>query len=178
MQDAEKPDLRAQMLGIMRNGLEGLGHGLKQQGIDHTGILQRKGTELGGEGKDDMAVGHLQDLALPCRQPGGLGWSLALGAVPIPTGIIADLLMATMIAPGFVAPEDCCAALCDGLEYPALSRRGHRTIAGQVGIPILAGHIGDFPQRAGHGRRSRGASSGKVSRGLGVAWSACGLTWR
>src|SRR6185369_9774212 len=72
MQDAEKPDLRAQMLGIMRNGLEGLGHGLKQQGIDHTGILQREWTERGGQGKDDMAVGPLQDLALPRRQPGGL----------------------------------------------------------------------------------------------------------
>src|SRR5215471_21698507 len=124
MQDAEKPDLRAQMLGIMRNGLEGLGHGLKQQGIDYTRILQCQRTELGREGKDDMAVGHRQDLPLPRRQPGSLGTPLALGAVPIPTGIIAHLLMATMIAPGFVASEDCCAALSDGLKHPALSRRG------------------------------------------------------
>jgi hypothetical protein len=110
------------MLGITRNGLEGLGHGLKQQGIDHTRILQREGTELGGEGKDHMAVGHFQNLPLPRRQPGGLGTPLALGAVPIPTGIIADLLMAAVIALGFVAPEDCCAALRDGLEHPALGR--------------------------------------------------------
>ena len=39
---------------------------------------------------------------------------------------------------GFVAAEDRCATLRDGLEHPALCRRRHRTIAGQVVRSILA----------------------------------------
>src|SRR4029453_13209072 len=42
MQDAEKADLSASVLGITGNRLERLGHGLKQQVIDYAGILQGK----------------------------------------------------------------------------------------------------------------------------------------
>ena len=125
-----------------------------------------------------MTVGHLQELPLTGREPGRLGAPLALGAVPIPAGIIADLLVATVITLGFVAPEDRRAALRDGLEHPALSRRRHRAIAGEVGIPILADHIGDFQRRAGHGWPSWAGASGKVSRGLGMMDRAWGVTWR
>jgi len=177
-QDTEKPDLGAHMRGITRHGLEGLGDGLQQESLDHTRLLQGEGTALGGEGQDHRTGGHLEDLPLPRREPGGLGMALARGAVPIPAGVRADLFVTTVIALGCMAPAHRRAARRDRLEHPALGRRGHRAIAGQVVRPILAGDVRDFHQRAAHGRRSRGASSGKVSRGLAIAWSACGLTWR
>jgi hypothetical protein len=125
-----------------------------------------------------MAIGNLSQLSLTRSQPGGLGTPLTLGAVPIPTGIIADLLVTAVVTLGFVAAEDRCATLRDGLEHPALCRRRHRTIAGQVVRSILADHIGDFKRRAGHGWPSCAGASGKVSRGLGMMDSAWGVTWR
>ena len=166
------------MLGITGNRLECLGHSLKQQGVDHARILQGEGTERGGKGKDDMTVGDVQEFPLAGSEPGRLSTPLTLGAVAIPAGVIADLLVATVIAPGFVAAEDRRAALRDGLEHPPLGGRRHRAIAGQVGCPILADHIGDFQQRAGHGWPSWAGGSGKVSRGLGMMDSAWGVTWR
>jgi hypothetical protein len=139
------------MLGITGNGLEGLGHRLKQQGIDYTRMLQGEGTARGGESKDEMTVGHVEELAFAGRQPGRLGAPLALWAVPIATGVIADLLVATVITLGFVPAESCGAALGDGLEGPPLRRRGHGAIAGQIVRPMLTDHIGDFKRWAGHG---------------------------
>jgi hypothetical protein len=46
------------MLRVTRNGLEGLGDSLKQQGIHDTRILQGERTELSREGNNHMAVGH------------------------------------------------------------------------------------------------------------------------
>jgi hypothetical protein len=48
------------MLWVTRDGLEGLGDSLKQQGIHDTRILQGERAERGREGKNDMAVGHLE----------------------------------------------------------------------------------------------------------------------
>jgi hypothetical protein len=91
-----------------------------------------------------MAIGGLSQLSLTRSQPGSLGTPLTLGAVPIPTGIIADRLVTAVVTLVFVAAEDRRTALCDGLEHPALCRRCHRAITGQVGRPILADHLGDF----------------------------------
>jgi hypothetical protein len=125
------------VLGITGNRLECLGHGLKEQGVDHARILQGEGTEWGGEGKDDMTVGHIQEFPLTGCEPGRLSAPLTLWAVAIPAGVIADLLVATVITPGFVPAEDRRAALRDGLEHPPLGCRRHRAIAGQVGCLIL-----------------------------------------
>jgi len=64
------------------------------------------------------------------------------------------------------------------LEGPPLRRRGHSPIAGQIVRAILADYIGNFEVRAGHGCISCPESRGKVSRGLGMRESACGVTWR
>jgi hypothetical protein len=45
---------------------------------------------------------------------------------------------------GFVAPEERCAALRDGLEYPVLGRRGDGAIAGEVGLSIVPDDVGHF----------------------------------
>ena len=178
MQDPEQADLGTQRLRVTRNGLEGLGHRLKQPSRDHMRILQGERTELSREGKDHMAVGHLQHFLLPRRQPGGLGTPLACGAVPIAARVRTDLFMATSVALRCVAAKRGGPALCDGVEHATLRRGRHRAIASQVGVPIVPDDIGDFERWAGHGWPSGGGTSGKVSRGLGMRDSACGVTWR
>ena len=44
-----------------------------------------------------MNVGDVEHLTFPGGEPGGLGGAVALGAVPIATGVIADLFVATLI---------------------------------------------------------------------------------
>jgi hypothetical protein len=178
LQDAKKADLGASVLGITGNRLQRLGHGLKEQTIHQTRMLQGEGTELGGKGKDDMTVGHLQELTRASRKPGRLSAPLALGAVPIAAGVVADCLVATAIALGCVAPQAGGAARRDGLEDPPLRRRGYGAIAGQIVRPILADHLGDFKVGAGPGCLSWRGSQGKVSSGLGIAVSAWGVTCR
>ena len=78
MQDAEKPDLGSQVFRITGNGLERLGDRVKQQTIHLTRIMQREGTEGSWEGKDHVAVWHLQKVTLAGRQPGGLRTPLGI----------------------------------------------------------------------------------------------------
>ena len=166
------------MFGITGNGLQGLRHGLKEHSIDYTRILEGEGTELGRKSKDDVAVGDVEELTLTGSKPSGLGTALAFGAVPIPAGIIADLLVTAVVTLGFVAAEDRRAALRDGLEHPALRRRGHRPITGQIRRPLLLDDVGYFQMRAGHGWGAAGAGGGNNSSGLVMVPRACGLTCR
>jgi hypothetical protein len=92
MQDREKPDLSASVLGITRNRLERHGNGLKQQTVHHARILQGEGTERCRQGKNHVAVGDVQEVPLARSEPSSLGTALTLGAVPIATRVIADLL--------------------------------------------------------------------------------------
>jgi hypothetical protein len=151
MEHAKKPDLGPQMLWIPGNGLECLGHGLKQQGIHDPRMLEGERAERRWQGKDHVAVRNRQQLLFPRRQPGGLSASLTLRAVSIPAGIIADLFVATGIALPGMAPQSHSAALRDGLEYPTLGGRCHRAITGEIGRTVLPDDIGDFQVGAGHG---------------------------
>ena len=96
-----------------------------------------------------MAVGDRQQLAFAGGQPRRLGMALTLGTVAIAARIVADFLVSTVITLGRMPTEGGCAALGDGLEDPALRRRGYRAIAGQVRVPILPDDIGHFECRGG-----------------------------
>jgi hypothetical protein len=73
MQDREKANVSAEMHRISRNGQQGVGHSLEEEGIQRTGVLEGQRMERVGQGKDDMKVGHIEDLAFPGGQPGSLG---------------------------------------------------------------------------------------------------------
>lgn len=178
MQDSEKPALGASVLGITGHGLERLRDGLQEQRRDHTRMLQGEGTQLGGKGKDDMTGGDVEELPLAGSEPCGLGTALACGAVPIPAGMRAALLVTAVVTRGWVAAEDRRAARRDGLEHAALRRGGHRPIPGQRRRPILLDDVSHFQLRAGHGWGSTGAGCGNNASGLGMAPKACGLTGR
>jgi hypothetical protein len=96
MQHPQKTNLRASMLGVPCNRLEGLRHRLTQQRIHWARILQRQRAQWTGEGKNDVAVGHVQEFTLSSREPSGLRTALTLGAVPSAARVIADHLMPTV----------------------------------------------------------------------------------
>ena len=56
MQHREEPEVRAQMVRIAGHGQQGLGHRLKEEGIQHPRVLEREWAEEMREGKDHMDV--------------------------------------------------------------------------------------------------------------------------
>jgi hypothetical protein len=102
------------MLRVPRDVLERLHHGATQHAVEQAGILEAQGTEEMWQREHDMDVRDVEPLTLPVSQPGCLCSPVALGAVAIATGVIADFLVATLITLGFVAPKGGRAAASDG----------------------------------------------------------------
>ena len=69
MQAPAKADRGASGLGITGNGLQGLRHGLQQQGRDDLRMLQGEGTERGGARTNDMTGGDSEGLPRPGSEP-------------------------------------------------------------------------------------------------------------
>jgi hypothetical protein len=91
-----------------------------------------------------MDVGDIEHLTFPRGEPDHLGGPVTLGAVAISTGVRADLLVATLVTLGFVAPQGGGAADSDGAQGPMLLLRQGSAIAGQEGIAILVDHLSHF----------------------------------
>ena len=104
------------------------------------------------ERKHDMHVRHVEDLPLPCRQPGRLGGPMALWAVPIAAGVIRLLFVPTMVALGDMSAQGGRATRRDGAQGPVLRARQGRPIPCQEGVAILLHDVRDFECRARHGR--------------------------
>jgi hypothetical protein len=174
MQHGEESDLRPQMVWIAGHGQEGLGHRLKEKGIQHPRVLKREWAEGMREGKHPMDIGDVEQLRVASREPSRLRPAWTLGAMPIATGVIGDLQVATLVTLRRMPPESRSATDRDRPEGAVLLRGQGGAIACQLGRAILAHHIRHFEGGAGH----RGLSRGNASSGLGVACRACGVTWR
>src|SRR6185436_8139979 len=87
---------------------------MEQQIVDHLGVAQGQDIELLGQGKDHMEVGHRQKLIAATVEPALLFQTLALGAVAVATGVVADLLGAALVAAINVSTQNRGAAVFDG----------------------------------------------------------------
>ena len=76
MQHREEPDVRAQMVRIAGYGQQGLGHSLKEEGIQHPWVLEREWAQEMWEGKHYMDIGDVEQLRFANRQPDG-SWLLS-----------------------------------------------------------------------------------------------------
>ena len=62
VQDRRDADVGAEVLGIGGNGEHGLRRGLEQKRVDDGLVLVGDGSDLGGQRKNDVKVGDLQQL--------------------------------------------------------------------------------------------------------------------
>ena len=122
MQHGEESDLRPQMVRIACHGEEGLGHRLKEEGIHPPRVLEREGTEGMRESKHHMDVGHVKQLSFASRKPGRLRPTWTLGTMPIATGVIGDLQVATLVTLRRMSPKGRSAADRDRPEGAVLLR--------------------------------------------------------
>ena len=174
MEPGEAADVRPKMLRVSGDVLERLCHGPKEHAVEDAGILEAQGTEGVWQREHHMDIGDIEHFAFPRGEPGHLSGSVTRGAVAVATGIITDLLVATVVTRGFVAPQGGGTADGDGAQGPTLICREGSARACQEEVAILLDHIRHFEAWAGH----TSVSSGNASSGLGVACRACGVTWR
>jgi hypothetical protein len=174
MQYRENPDVCAQVVRIARHSQEGLGHGLKEEGIQPPRVLQREWAEGMREGKHHRDVGDVEQLRVAGREPGGLRSAWTRGAMPLATGVIGDLHVPTLLTLRRMPPEGRSAPDRNRPEGAVLLGGQGGAIACQIGRAILAHHVCHFEG----GAVQRGSSRGNASRGLGVAGRAWGVTGR
>src|SRR6266851_1897361 len=129
MQHRDETNVRAQVVRIACHGQEGLGHSLKEEVRHHPRVLERERAEGMREGKHHMDRGHAEQLRFASREPGRLRPAWTLGAMPMATGVIGDLQVATLVTLRRMPPEGRSAADSDRPKGAVLLRGEGGTIA-------------------------------------------------
>jgi hypothetical protein len=97
MEDGQEPDLGSEVAGVGRDLQQGPGGCLEEEAIDDPGVLKcQRGQEL-RQGEHDVKVGDGQQMRLLGLEPLGRLAALALGTVPVPAGVVGDLLCAAVV---------------------------------------------------------------------------------
>src|ERR1700688_841043 len=98
MQDQWYTDLRAEMLRVGSDGAQRLRSNLEQQVVDQRLVVVGDGTDRRRQGEHHMVVVQRQQVGLARLEPAPRGAGLALRAMPIATGVVADLHLRASVA--------------------------------------------------------------------------------
>ena len=105
MQDRAEAQVGAEMPRSAGDRAEGIGHGLKPARRERARVLQHDRAEGRREREDHMAGGDVEECRCTGGQPRRLGAPLALGAMPVATGVRGHLGVGTVVALPLVASE-------------------------------------------------------------------------
>ena len=142
MEDGSKPDLCAQVSGVLGQLDEGLGGGLEQEVVDDSLVSQSDGVEVFWQGEDDVEIGHWQQVCFLSLQPSFFVQPLALGAMPVPAGVVGDPDVTAGVTGLHVTAQG--RRGLDGAHRPEVSD-GHLLAVGlPIGLPKGPEDIGDF----------------------------------
>jgi len=93
-----EPDARAEVVGVRRDGDQGLGGGFEQQVIDDRLVVIGNVGDRSRQGENDMKIGHGQEFGPAVGEPLLGRGGLALRAVPIAAGVVADAQVGAVLA--------------------------------------------------------------------------------
>ena len=88
MQDTDKPDLSAQMLGISGKFYKSLRNGSKQNVVEGSLVPQGKRTKFRRDGKDHMEVLDWKEGFFPLLEPFFFLEKLTFWAMPVSTRVV------------------------------------------------------------------------------------------
>ena len=131
VQDGEKTDLGAEMLGLGGNLQERLGSCLEQDAVDDPLIRQCQGAQLGWQREHHVKIRNIEQFRLPRLQPSRAGRGLTLGAVTIATRIVGEAAISAGVARLFVSAQGGGAASGEIAEGLALLVPQDGAVAGQ-----------------------------------------------
>src|SRR5262245_45824706 len=176
VKDHESTNRRTQALRIRRDLQQRRGRGPKQEVVDDAFIGQRETREGLRHREDEMHVADGQELLLPRRHPGVASGREALGTMAIPTAVVREDRLRTLIATITVSAECCGSTL--GNDWEAAPMLPGDPGAGrlQKTIAVLAhdvGHLEGWPRHRRCFSRVRrtvsAAESVSPSRGFATA---------
>ena len=185
MEDHQPTDVGTKALGIRRDLEQRFGGGVKSEVVHHALVGQRETRERLRHREDDVHVPDGQELLRTRGHPGVAGGREALGTMAIPTAVVREGRLRTLIAAIAVSAECRRSALGDGAEdAPVLG--GHPgAVRLQKTIAVLAhdvGHLEGWPRHrrcfSRVGRAVSGAGSVSASKGLATAGRCFCERWR
>jgi hypothetical protein len=88
VQHRDETDPGAEMSGICGDGAQRLGGRLEQDRVYRRLVLEGDRGDLGRQREHHVEIGNRQEVVLPRGEPFPAGLSLALGAMPVATGIV------------------------------------------------------------------------------------------
>jgi hypothetical protein len=187
VEDAQDTDLRAQMTRVGGHLSEGGRTRLKEPGVQPRGVAIRERQQRVRQPKDDMHIGHVEELPLSGGEPSVTGLRLTLRTVPIATRVIGDGPMAAGVALVDMTAERGGSTLGQRAEDGPLLHAEPRMLVEEV-LTLRVEDIGHLHRRSAHdcggfrSRRDRGTTGGGVtcncSRGMGAAWRCRRDRWR
>ena len=172
VQHGQKTDVCAQVFRVAGN-LAQRTCGTVEQDLVHDGlVLKGYRRDLLRDRKDNVEVLDWEQLSLPLSNPPCSRQLLTLGAMPIPAGVVSDLLVATLVALLNVSARCSCPASDETSQYSTLSTRD-ATAPGNSKISLVGSNdVGHLEARAAHSDAvGQPAVSGRSS-GLRVARSS------
>src|SRR5580700_12138134 len=104
---SEKADLGPQMLGIGSDRGQGLGSGSEQNAVDEIFVLISNGSDLFGNGEDDMKIVRLENFGCSFFDPLGTGERLTFWAMTVAATVVTGPLVITAVAPLEVTAQGC-----------------------------------------------------------------------
>jgi hypothetical protein len=167
------------MLGISRDGLQGVGGGLKENAVNCLLVLIGDGGDLFRDCEHHMKVRALEEFGLSVLDPLCPGQTLALRAVAIPATVEGVAFITALIASLEVAAQRRGAAHLDCAHDAPLCRGHRRAMLLTISCAVAAEYIRDFQLRAIHepaaqkywggvGLGATGTGRGSRSSGLDV----------
>src|SRR4051794_36606955 len=177
-EDHQSTNRRTEAFRIRRDLLQRRRGGPKQEVVDGTLIGQREACQGLRPGGDDMYVADRQKLLLPRGHPGVAGGRQALGAMPVPTAVVRECRLRTLVTAIAVSAECRGSTLGDGPEdLPMVS--GHPgAVRFQEAVAVLAHDVGHLEGRPRHRRRSRRVRRTASAPETGIASSGLATAWR
>ena len=130
---------------------EGPGRGAEQGAVELGRILPGQEPQFRREGEHQVEVRQVQEALGFLVEPAFLGQGLALGAVPVSAGVVADPLEIAVLADLLVPAEGGGAALADRREHAALLPV--QWIPGFQGVAVEADEVGDVETGSGEPHR-------------------------
>ena len=142
MQYPEEADLSSQPLPISAKGQQRFGGGIKEEAVDRLLIEETHGEDDVGQGENHMIIRHRKEIVEPLFHPLTPSASLALGAVPVPAGIIGQLDVSAAVTAVHMITQIAAAAALDGAHDGLLF--GGQRMRGAIRVSIGTKHISDF----------------------------------
>src|SRR5713101_2226229 len=119
---SEKADLGAEMLGIGSDGGQGLCSGSEQNAIDEIFVLVSNGSDLFGNGEDDMKIVRVENFGGAFFDPLRTSERLTFWAMPVAATVVTGPLVITAVAALEVTAEGCGSTHLDRGHHAALGR--------------------------------------------------------